>query len=371
MREDNHHQGNSLMPRPITGRKQHHIPQMLLKGFTVDYKKSSSILVCKPDKQFLSTPHDYAAERNFYSADITNTDNLDNKITQHEATTISKYLDDVRALPTGAYVFPDVAAELVHHFFTRAKDFRNTSEQFIKNFCSSFREDIKNPNSFTNLFYLNENKFTAIFTSKLLDLYNKSPKLSKIPFHVFVNIVFLELQRNPHILTHAKETTCELLNKVERDASIFIKKGHNKGLLEAYQDPKIPDYLLDLNWKIVKNLIQDEEFILPDCLVISVTKLSSTPYRLLPASDDDVIIFPINRQALLIGSKNETAFNTANYNRYAAENSLEGFVCSPSFSEKVSCYLGSIGKNRKILSKKIVDESYTLAKQNIAKKINK
>jgi hypothetical protein len=112
----------------MSGRKQHFIPQSLLRGFGVQRGRSTFVVAYTRDRGVFSPATDgIAAERHFYSelAVKGELDTLDDRITAYE-TPFATALAGLRALGDGEAADGVTAAELVTHLAVRNDHFRKT-----------------------------------------------------------------------------------------------------------------------------------------------------------------------------------------------------------------------------------------------------
>src|SRR3954451_2575706 len=108
----------------MSGRKQHFIPQSLLRGFGVERSKKTYVVAYTYDRGIFAPPTDgIGAERSFYSElDVERTsETLDDRITDYEQR-IPAVLNQLRQV--SAEADPAVAAELVTHLTVRNDHFR-------------------------------------------------------------------------------------------------------------------------------------------------------------------------------------------------------------------------------------------------------
>jgi hypothetical protein len=116
-----------LERRNMAGRKQHYIPQCLLKGFkTPSGSKIAKVWVFKKGQQpYLSSTEDVAAERYFYSGVSKDSSlTLDYRITQYE-NKLSELINKLCESPMGCSIDPTIAAEVVTHLTIRVAHLRD------------------------------------------------------------------------------------------------------------------------------------------------------------------------------------------------------------------------------------------------------
>jgi hypothetical protein len=111
----------------MSGRKQHHIPQSVLRGFkTPSEGKKAQVWVFSRQKKFKSPTDGVAAERHFYSELSTDgTPTLDDLITAYEKPFAQK-LASLRSLSNGADADSAIAAEVIAHLTIRNAHLRRS-----------------------------------------------------------------------------------------------------------------------------------------------------------------------------------------------------------------------------------------------------
>lgn len=111
----------------MSGRKQHHIPQSVLRGFETPSKgRTKKVWVFSKEKKFKSPTADVAAERHFYS-ELSNDGSrtLDDLITDYEQS-FGAQLTSLRCLPVGDAADSLTAAEVVAHLTIRNAHLRRS-----------------------------------------------------------------------------------------------------------------------------------------------------------------------------------------------------------------------------------------------------
>jgi hypothetical protein len=111
----------------MSGRKQHHIPQSVLRGFEAPGKgRTKKVWVFSKEKKFKSSTADVAAERHFYS-EVSNDGSrtLDDSITDYEQN-FGAQLAYLRRLSVGEAADSLTAAEVIAHLTIRNAHLRRT-----------------------------------------------------------------------------------------------------------------------------------------------------------------------------------------------------------------------------------------------------
>ena len=104
----------------MAGKKQHHIPQSLQRGFLFDVKAEKTYVHRRDGSSFPTSISGVAAQRYFYShlsSDGSKT--LDDRITDYE-NRLGDLLINLRAVSIDGAVDADVAAEAIAHLAPRS-----------------------------------------------------------------------------------------------------------------------------------------------------------------------------------------------------------------------------------------------------------
>src|SRR5205085_12024747 len=117
----------------MAGRKQHHIPRLLLRGFIApEFAPAQRVWLFRRNKAgIVVNIRDAAAQRNFYSAakaDVADPQTLDDVITDYESIVLAPIIARFRACQNGQKVPSDQAAEAVVHLIVRAAHIRDVFE---------------------------------------------------------------------------------------------------------------------------------------------------------------------------------------------------------------------------------------------------
>src|SRR3546814_469453 len=130
----------------MSGRKQHFIPQSLLRGFSVGKSGSKAQVTVYPYGRapFRTATDGIAASRSFYSelGAAGGPKTLDDRITAHE-TGLAHELRDWRALADRSRVDGAAAADLVTHLVIRNDNFRKTVNAALTRMFEAFDEASK------------------------------------------------------------------------------------------------------------------------------------------------------------------------------------------------------------------------------------
>ena len=129
----------------MSGKKQHHIPRSLQRGFLFDVKAERTYVYRRNGGNFPACISDVLAQRYFYSrlsSDGSKT--LDDMITEYE-NRLGRLLIKVRSIPIDGKADADVAAEIIAHLTPRSARVRcifgSGVEQLITTAAEAFADE--------------------------------------------------------------------------------------------------------------------------------------------------------------------------------------------------------------------------------------
>lgn len=332
----------------MSGRKQHYIPQSLLKGFAIDPSaKVPQVWVFRADRApHISAVKDAAAERDFYSSKSPNGEPvLDDRITTHEDT-LGRHLRTLRASESGAEVDAQLASEVVAHLGVRSAALRDLFQDGLDEVFDGLDNLIRQPE--------------ALRTRVGIDGADLSPNIHEaleqtlervraalpvtLPKPLLRRFAIMLLREN--FVDLYTDLTPALTNAIERlrdFAPATIRDGHAKVLLAGMvPEPRVTE-LARMKWTVQQT--SEMEFILPDCVAIAFrTSNDWVPY--LEAGDDfEIVVMPLNPSRVLVGRRDpELMFDSSAFNERAAGASVRFFV-SASASEIAHSLAGRIGRS--------------------------
>lgn len=336
----------------MSGRKQHYIPQALLRGFKATQKrgKHTQVYVYYADRSpYLSSTEGVAAQRNFYSElSSSGQRTLDDRITDYEQR-LTSLLVQLRAAPSGSKVDSSVAAELVSHLAMRSAFLRQTFEFGLQETIAS-----------AGRFFMD----TASARSRLgIDQHGPTPELSdavdnavqelspRIPLELpkpLLRHILRTLMREGFDAIHAEHIAPQLataLDQLTNALPTMVRSGHVKALESSFVQQPRAKLLADLNWIVLA--VPEANLILPDCVVMSSghsVEIACAPYLI---DGDEVwenILLPLDASHVLVGSRSiNSPIAIDQINRHAAACSLEFFV-SPQANDDTLLLASHIGQ---------------------------
>lgn len=317
----------------MAGRKQHHIPQSLLRGFG---KKGSgkSILVTvynRDGRIFITSTTGVAAKRDFYSEPSAGT-TLDDKITDFEQT-LGPILDGLREHPLGAPVEPNIAAEFVSHLTIRPAHLRDSFASATSDLLDKAEERFTNVDWLREQLGLDEDKPSGIVLDEFEKLYETyRPQLLAIGItkEDFVERLFpiaklLFVQNAPQGIAELQS----VLGALQPKLGSMVEAGHRNALHQTLTPEPRVSALEDLSWTVQES--PKTALVLPDCVALGQTDEGWAP--LVHSSNNlSAVILPIESRRALVGAPSNLSLPPA-INAISAQCSWDFFVARDELPE--------------------------------------
>ncbi|MFO6428940.1 DUF4238 domain-containing protein [Erythrobacter sp. W302b] len=316
----------------MSGRKQHFIPQSLLRGFSRKGKGSKQQVVAYTYDRgiFTAATDGVGAERNFYSElDVEGkTQTLDDKITDFE-TPLADVLVGLRALPHRASAETLQAATFVTHLTVRNDHFRKSVSTGGAALFHRFQSSMSDEQTAKALMGLGGNSPSDFFRNAM-----KKPIADYAA--MFAAMGLSEDQIIEWAFAYAKANFSEFhralvvpmqasFDSFSEPKILEIAADAQRRALETGLSPQAwIDRLSEMDWHVLHS---DVSLILPDCVSIAVGN-SGTPSPLMLAERDEVeaILLPIASDRLLVGSREDRAIPLFDLNAAFAACSWDFFV---------------------------------------------
>jgi hypothetical protein len=320
----------------MSGRKQHFIPQFLLRQFAADeVRKTKSIRVWVHPAEgnpYLTATEGVAAQRHFYS-DVRDdgVETLDDIITRYEGR-FASLLRSITDLPVGGTVDASHAAEVVSHLAIRNAHLRHGVSALVQGIAEIAVEAFGSNENLTRHLGLNEllpgSTFDKYFNDRLGDL---PPELTSSFPEGLVRLMAFALAREN--IGHVADSQVEMLFQVLRGFSMGvgaeIRDVHNQTLGKG--DLEIPHGFITASpikeWTIIE---PSESVILPDCAAIGIKEGGeSGPLLFSGGKELRCVILPISASKVLVGRSLSYGWPSPQIlNELAAESSDKFFVSS-------------------------------------------
>lgn len=292
----------------MSGRKQHFIPQSLLRGFGRKGKGDKIQVVAYTHDRgvFKAATDGIGAERNFYSelALEPGEDTLDDKITAYE-TPLADVLADFRGLSNGARADELKAAELVAHLVIRNDHFRKSVSSAAADMFAKFSGRLAQEDQARAIFGLAGNEPASRFQMVLEEQWNEHGSMfealgwTKDQYKSFMfntmranfSSIFGEM-RGPMAALFAN-----IVGEIPTVAATAQRRSLNEGLAPTLRVAP----LRSLTWRVH---YPEHELTLPDCIAIGLNPAGDAlPLNFAQDEKVDVVCMPLSSDRLLLGSK--------------------------------------------------------------------
>ncbi len=312
----------------MSGRKQHFIPQSLLRGFGVQKGKKTYVVAYTYDRGIFAPPTEgIGAERSFYSElDVEGTnETLDDKITNYEQQ-IPIVLEQLREPFSDAD--PAVAAELVTHLTVRNDHFRKATSTGGADLIEGMTEVLGNEDSARVLMGIAGDKPSEMFAAELPKLWEQfGPMFSLMGMTQaqFNEFAFQSIKSNfstfhAEMLGPLRETFGGMIAKIPDVAA----DAQRRALTENLTPPKRVDRLVQFQWRTVET---GEPVVLPDCVAVGIDAENGVlPLMLADLDKTDTIFMPLASNRMLVGSLGECPELPQNINEVFASCAWDFFV---------------------------------------------
>lgn len=289
----------------MSGRKQHHIPQSVLRAFkTPSSGKTKKVWVFSKNKKFKSPTADVAAERHFYSERTDgNAQTLDDLITQYE-NLFSEQLSSLRDIPIGTVADPLIAAEVVAHLTIRNAHLRTSFVSGMRLLADGATDLFCNESNLRAMFGTDEKQFPPSIATNLDELLAHDPRFASIglPRDVVHKVAFMSMKENFRSFVANSLPYIRLaLERFAFDAPEHMRTGHNRALSTGLAPDGRTAALGSLHWTI--QVAPAGGVILPDCVVLGI-EANKAPQPLIMCDLQKVtnVLMPLAPDRLLIGS---------------------------------------------------------------------
>ena len=287
----------------MSGKKQHFIPQCLLKGFAIKGKGDVHRLwrFPKGTEPQATTTKDVGAQKHFYSVPTQNVETLDDAITTFESDVAPK-LEELRGVECHMPLEAKACAELVAHLTIRTAHFRSTitsiTEQAVSFLAERFQDRIWLKKRF-GLHRKNPNSLILIRIREELEA-RGVPHISRPGFEA---IGFEIMQQKFDSFYESYSADLRLgFNFLSHLTKNGVAGAHQKALGNSLSpEPRI-ESLAELTWSIQPS--SEQGFILPDCVAIAIPGHGApTSYVTYDGDKIRAVLLPVSSKRLLIGHR--------------------------------------------------------------------
>jgi hypothetical protein len=328
----------------VAGKKQHHIPQSVQRGFLFDTKGERTYVHRREGGIFPKVISDVAAQRFFYSRlSDDGSKTLDDEITAYESR-LGGLLIKLRAVGVDETVDAEVAAEVIAHLTPRTRNMRRMFGSGMEQLMTAAADALADEDTITRMLGLAEPEPNETWNEHIARMLEKDPNLKAmlellpIPKVLLDRVIFMAAKEhfvgaydaNSLVIVQAFTSLLDRLDDVVRD-------GHNKALGQGLITEARKTSLETLDWHI--RAAPNEGALLPDCVAIGVDEEGGTflPYMMTKAASVSAVVMPVTSEKLLVGVRpGHAAPDLTNFNRAGASCSDELFIVAsqaPIFAE--------------------------------------
>jgi hypothetical protein len=332
----------------MSGRKQHFIPQCLLRQFATRCNGKATYVVVYRQGQmpFTTATTGIAAQRDFYSAVAQpGTRALDDEITAYEDK-LAPMLKSLRSTAPSASVNASVAAEVVTHLTTRGAFFRDLFSQGAQDLLARVGS-LFNAEPVTRLVLgIDDAVPRDLVADAVSGAYEELPCAVKgqLPKPLFLRIASVFFRENFQQIHGAVAPQLQLaLARLQHELPDAIRKGHAKVLGQDMAPGLRKAAFEALEWKVVT--YGEPSLVLPDCVALG--EQSDGTFRPLQVQENGTpvrVLLPLSDRCLLIGQKPGLPLEDIaadEFNRCAAASCWDFFIASQK-SERLQALATSI-----------------------------
>lgn len=318
----------------MSGRKQHFIPQSLLRGFGREGKgKKTMVVAYTYGRGIFTSPTDgVGAEREFYSelSVAGGEPTLDDRITAYE-TSLAKILQAMRGLPNKGSVEKFIAAEFVTHLIVRNDYFRKTMSTAGAELLDGFSEAIMKEQVAKFFFGFDGDAPSEMLSGEMAQEFSKYKDIfvqAGIDEQQFAAVMF-DLIKNNFRELHRKMIAPAVASfrSMEPQIADAAANAQRRVLGERGLSPQPRvEKLAVFDWKVIHT---DVDLILPDCVAMALDEEGVfTPLMLAEFDQISTIFMPLATSRLLVGTHGSVKLDLDQLNAKMASCSWDFFVAA-------------------------------------------
>lgn len=334
----------------MAGKHQHHVWQMLQRGFGRKHGRYHHVWVYSKDvAPYRTSTYNFGAQDFYYSE---GSDHLaDEAITKFENSAQSKILE-IRELPDGAQIDSLFVSNFLAHLEMRSRFIREELSRVGSNVLETLESHLSDENSLEDLLLAYLKKNPKYLEDKLAE-HGLSPGVGKALLHF--------IKGNPKSLVGEDlkdliEEFTPIFSKLRADIPKISRAAHLSTMKRDFSQVQRKNIHRDLNYILVRI---DSQIILPDTCVAFLSKNRVMPFTQKGSRIQEVIL-PIGYDHYIYGFKrNPIKRSGGQLRRILASCAFENFVALDDLPELKAVRSG-IGKNAKIVSEQDFRNSVSL-----------
>ncbi|NYT63142.1 DUF4238 domain-containing protein [Alcaligenaceae bacterium] len=350
----------------VAGRKQHYLPQHLLRGFEASKagKKIQVAVYKKGTSPYTTSTEGVAAQRDFYSPLGDGViDTLDDVITAFESSTFFPFLNRARAAKPNECLDAEGAASAVVHLTVRAAYLRGSSAHLARKMVTELGEVLNNTKLVREFVDIDSASPKSLLSEEMQNIFNTLPfaSLSSKERAIFERLARFKVREkfDEQMLVSAPVLR-RLLSQLVDTLPTMVRHSHTKVLQMSLVPPARVEALKKLQWRVLA-VESPNHFILPDCAAIA----STSSGQLQPAamsSNEEIswVAMPISARQVLVGYAGQVPPVLSDLNEHFAKCSLEFFVSS-TLHDDLEVLAALIGEALEVMTYDLIEDSFSTA----------
>src|SRR5579864_2579729 len=243
------------MEAAMSGPKQHHIPQMLQRGFQIRREPNWTWRYVRGRAPERSRIADTGFEYHFYSdpAAVDEERTLDGRITKFESTRLGELLHRVKRLEAGSSVDAADAAAIVAHLATRAGHIREVFADGLKGVVEGAADTLADGGVFRRALGFDAGEPTQRFRDTIRDGLLSRPDVlaSGIPPDVVERMAFALASENfGQLFAEQKPRMQSALQLFAAQSERLARDAHNRALEKNLEGGARRELLASLSWQL-------------------------------------------------------------------------------------------------------------------------
>lgn len=351
----------------MAGRKQHYLPQHLLRGFEASKagKKIQVVVYKKDAPPYTTSTEGVAAQRDFYSQPGDGViDTLDDMITAFESNTFIPFLDQARTVLPSARLDAVSAASAVVHLVVRAAHLRGSFAHFAQKMFTKFGGILNDPELVRKFIDIDSTSQKSLLSEEIQKAFKALP-IEDLPLKervIFEKMVrFRVREKFDALMLESAPVLREQLSMLEGALPEMAGRGHTQALQKSLAPAVRIEALKRLHWKVLA-VEPPNNFVLPDCAAIS-SNASGQIQPVAMSSNEEIawVAMPISAKQVLVGYADQEPPMLSNLNEHFAKCSLEFFVSSTLHSD-VEVLASLIGETLEVMTHDLIKDNFATAR---------
>lgn len=327
----------------MSGRKNHHVPQLLQRGFGIQGRKNVEIWVYSKDKPpFPTSTQNFGAQRDFYiEGDDTSADDL---ITEFEGE-MNSFIQSLRNGDLQALQDRSTIASILAHLEIRSKFFREELMFISDTLFSELKNYLSTPKNMLNYLRTTVTNSPDIIKDGM-DAFGLSDEDRKLTdAWVETNLDQLLEKR----VTESMAQFQSVMGMLIESLAETIKRGHLKALRKNVREIGRRHAYLELSYRVVH--FKEPALILPDTMVTFLKRKGSATPFLGNSVEIQELYLPLTSEAALHGYRGDPVMRElSTVNRVLASCAGQSFVAQTN-NEQFHALTSRIGKNAQVISR--------------------